>query len=387
MNDPSISIMKDPVTGSHPCSDRIEEVLVRKRHSLSRRDSEEFGIIEMRSTDSNIRARAALRLAARPKNEAIVEVLVDALHDSDRLVRESAALALGHLKVEDAVPELLELWRNDVISNVRQGAQLSLKLIGNEDAKKAIEITDMIETAVDELDFEVLERFVGKENVGNIGGLRHLLSGSDANTRAAAAIGIGLVGNIDANTLESLVHATEDKDRLCRQAACTVLGYLNYDQAISRLASVWKNDFISSVRRSAGRALDRIGGDSAKNAVMETTLLSRAINTLAGEGSGEISSSTEAADDFIKGLTSHDRIVREACCLVLGHLKTTLAAQQLINIWSNDPISNVRRAAENALEKIGGDEAEKAIRLTNAITDEIEQLSRSQLYRAYSIQE
>ena len=41
----------------------------------------------------------------------------------------------------------------------------------------------------------------------------------------------------------------------------------------------------------------------------------------------------------------------------------------------NDAISNVREAAQIALEKIGGDEAKKAMHITKVLSEEIKKLA------------
>ena len=41
----------------------------------------------------------------------------------------------------------------------------------------------------------------------------------------------------------------------------------------------------------------------------------------------------------------------------------------------NDPISNVREAAQVALEKIGGEEAQKAMHITRVLSEEIKALA------------
>ncbi|XP_038059074.1 uncharacterized protein LOC119730313 [Patiria miniata] len=77
-------------------------------------------------------------------------------------------------------------------------------------------------------------------------------------------------------------------------------------------------------------------------------------------------------------LKDKDRLVRESGCLALGHIKAEEAAPQLVNLWRNDAISNVREAAQVALEKIGGEEAKKAMHITKVLSDEIKKLSEAQ---------
>ncbi|XP_033627657.1 protein tirA-like [Asterias rubens] len=74
-------------------------------------------------------------------------------------------------------------------------------------------------------------------------------------------------------------------------------------------------------------------------------------------------------------LKDKDRLVREGGCLALGHIKASEAASELVNLWRNDAISNVREAAQIALEKIGGEEAQKAMHITKVLSEEIKNLA------------
>ncbi|XP_074643068.1 uncharacterized protein LOC141900191 [Tubulanus polymorphus] len=71
-----------------------------------------------------------------------------------------------------------------------------------------------------------------------------------------------------------------------------------------------------------------------------------------------------------------DRLVRESVCLALGHLKVAEAVEPLLDRWRNDPISTVRGAAQLALEKMPGPEAQAAIKVTQVLTDEMTNLRK-----------
>ncbi|XP_005102844.2 uncharacterized protein LOC101856198 [Aplysia californica] len=78
---------------------------------------------------------------------------------------------------------------------------------------------------------------------------------------------------------------------------------------------------------------------------------------------------------LLKSLDDKDRLVREAGCLAMGHLKDSRVVQKLIEMWRNDVISHVREAASAALTEIGGAEAQEAMRVTRILSDEIQTLS------------
>nr|XP_054761800.1 uncharacterized protein LOC129268254 isoform X1 [Lytechinus pictus] len=79
---------------------------------------------------------------------------------------------------------------------------------------------------------------------------------------------------------------------------------------------------------------------------------------------------------LLRLLKDRDRLVRQSCCLALGHMRAKQAVPSLVNLWRNDAISNVREAAHIALEKIGGDEAQEAIHITKVLSEEIKALAQ-----------
>lgn len=92
-----------------------------------------------------------------------------------------------------------------------------------------------------------------------------------------------------------------------------------------------------------------------------------AIISLARTGDQDI----ETVVSLRKCLKAKDRIVREAACLALGSLGVEDAVEELVNLWRNDIISNVREAALAALNNIGGTKANEAIRVTQVLEKEI----------------
>ena len=74
-------------------------------------------------------------------------------------------------------------------------------------------------------------------------------------------------------------------------------------------------------------------------------------------------------------LKDRDRLVRESACVALGRMKAENKVPDLVNVWRNDVISVVRDAAYLALELIGGEEASKAIYVTNILSEEIKSIT------------
>ncbi|XP_062582549.1 uncharacterized protein LOC134244307 [Saccostrea cucullata] len=78
---------------------------------------------------------------------------------------------------------------------------------------------------------------------------------------------------------------------------------------------------------------------------------------------------------LLKCLRDKDRLVREAGCLALGHMKAKMAVPKLLHLWRNDFISHVREAAQAALLQIGGEKVDKAMHITKVLAEEIRLLT------------
>ncbi|XP_013395160.1 uncharacterized protein LOC106162413 [Lingula anatina] len=106
----------------------------------------------IRDQDPNMRAVAALALGRTGTNDfRVIDSLIKALKDEDRLVREATCISLGKLKVMKAIGLLLEVWRNEPIKDVRQAAEKALNLMGGKDAEKAIKVTQVLNSEIQKL--------------------------------------------------------------------------------------------------------------------------------------------------------------------------------------------------------------------------------------------
>ncbi|KAK2158388.1 hypothetical protein LSH36_171g02047 [Paralvinella palmiformis] len=103
----------------------------------------------------------------------------------------------------------------------------------------------------------------------------------------------------------------------------------------------------------------------------------RALASLALAKAGKKSQHIE--NRLIRLLKDEDRLVRESACLSLAHIKCTRAVTDILELWRNDAIKHVREAAELALLRMGGTEAEKAIHITQVLSDEMKQLRESKV--------
>ncbi|XP_019646659.1 PREDICTED: protein tirA-like isoform X1 [Branchiostoma belcheri] len=133
----------------------------------------------------------------------------------------------------------------------------------------------------------------------------------------------------------------------------------------------------SSVRLSAIEDLAKYRSKAVVDALLDLlqdedpNVRAVAAVTLAKSGNAE---DQQVINRLLKTLQDKDRLVRESGCIALGHLRVRQAVPQLVHLWRNDTISTVREAASVSLEKIGGEEAEKAIHMTKVLSEEIKLL-------------
>ncbi|XP_067932665.1 uncharacterized protein [Watersipora subatra] len=133
----------------------------------------------------------------------------------------------------------------------------------------------------------------------------------------------------------------------------------------------------SSVRLDAINNLAKFGSVAVVEALLdllddqEHDVRASACISLAKSKAGDLDMKI---DRLMKCLKDKDRFVRESACIALGYLKANTAVPALLQIWRNDYISSVRDAAELALQQIGGDEVNRAMKMTKVLTAEIQEL-------------
>ncbi|CAH1232801.1 FAM65A [Branchiostoma lanceolatum] len=140
----------------------------------------------------------------------------------------------------------------------------------------------------------------------------------------------------------------------------------------------------SSVRLSAIEDLAKYRSKAVVDALLDLlndsdpNVRAVAAVTLAKSGNAE---DQEVINRLLKTLQDKDRLVRESGCIALGYLRASKAVPQLVHLWRNDTISTVREAASVSLEKIGGEEAEKAIHMTKVLSEEIKLLMQQSMQK------
>jgi len=102
----------------------------------------------------------------------------------------------------------------------------------------------------------------------------------------------------------------------------------------------------------------------------------RTVATLAlGRCVSAVDSFADIVHCLVKMIKDPDRLVRQAACISLGHMRAGDAVKTLVHVWRNEPISDVRNAAHAALERMEGEAARIAIEMTRKLEKEVKSLS------------
>ncbi len=155
------------------------------------------------------------------------------------------------------------------------------------------------------------------------------LKNSDDTIREQAAVKLGELGDLSA--LQALIKVLADPDSDVRYAATTALGKLGGESTIRPLTRLLNHDDDPDVQAAAAIALGKIGFSAPTSALIEQ-------------------------------LNHSDRFVRAGVLNALGRLKASAAVSKIVHIMRNDPISDVRAAAQKALCQIDDNQAKQALR-------------------------
>ncbi|XP_035690300.1 uncharacterized protein LOC118425519 isoform X3 [Branchiostoma floridae] len=186
-------------------------------------------------------------------------------------------------------------------------------------------------------------------------------------------------------TVDNNVLSRESYDEFCFVGGVKLPFWQRvHEQAVESytMREVFQMD--SSVRLSAIEDLAKYRSKAVVDALLDLlndtdpNVRAVAAVTLAKSGNAE---DQEVIKRLLKTLQDKDRLVRESGCIALGYLRAKEAVPQLVHLWRNDTISTVREAASVSLEKIGGEEAEKAIHMTKVLSEEIKLLMQQSMQK------
>ncbi|XP_041348457.1 uncharacterized protein LOC121368014 [Gigantopelta aegis] len=135
-----------------------------------------------------------------------------------------------------------------------------------------------------------------------------------------------------------------DMDSTLRITTIQSLGKFTFPAIVSGLTEMLKDDD-PNIRAVAAIALSKAGKDRR-----------------------------DTVDKLVSLLEDEDRLVRESALLSLGSLKATRAVSHVVDRWRNDPIKNVREAAELALNRMNTEDAKRCIHITEVLSSEMSAL-------------
>lgn len=299
------------------------------------------------------RAAAARALANVDGREALTS-LRRALSDPDAWVRYFAAASLGRQADPLAVPLLDALARHDRMQHVRIAAVDAIGAIGGESVATVLgRLTESDDAVV----ANAAVRALGAVNAPVVlEPLRQALSAPDAERRTAAAEALARWGKEPAVELLRWTSAADGRPDVAR-AAMAALHKIGNGRtpaarlAIAALAEVAADpsrraDAIAAMAQVSEEAIPAIGGClSSRDPHVRRAVI---------EALGRLSHPTASA--YIRGaLEDGDPAVRQAAVATLAGLGTRGLARSFAEIARTDPSAAVRRAAEAALRRGGGD--------------------------------
>ena len=299
--------------------------------------------------------RAALRATAAVRGPGAVELLVRALGDIDALVRLDACVLAGRLAAAEGRTRLADalLARlSDERHGVRAQAARALGLLRVESASYGL-------FAAVERDRDPVVRIAAVEALGRIGGrgappvVRGALErDDDGRVRAAAAVTLGALGPPGPpGPPEALERALTDPSARVRAAAAMGLALVGSDEAVGVLEKTLSGRD-RDLRMEATRALGRIRSGRAREALRGALLHKQPdVRLEAARALGHLGDAASLGG-LAKLARDPDPSVRAAAVEALGRLADPRAAAAIRGSFA-DRVAEVRARAAEAAARTG----------------------------------
>lgn len=268
-------------------------------------------------------ARSEVLEALVRHGPGVAELLIEQLGSEDLEIRKAAAFALGRIGDARAVPALVEALEED--EEIVIAAADALAKIGDPRAFESLL------ARVGDPHAAVRQSVVGALN--SLGSpemparVRPLLSDADPNVRESAVKIAGYFGYAECADL--LLERCLDEDERVRRAAVEHLPYLEDERATPALVHALRHE-TPRVRAAAAAAMAQSEGD-------------------------------EVSTHLIKALADEDSWVRYFAARSLGRQEAVESAEALAALAQGDKSNHVRIAAVEALGRIGGETAVRAV--------------------------
>jgi HEAT repeat protein len=203
---------------------------------------------------------------------------------------------------------------------------------------------------------------LGEQGLADRDGVRALLEASyyasydaDPDVRSAARLALGRMAH-QPQALEQLLawlgesgSGTGDKYADHRSAAAQALGELGDTRCVGALTAAL-TDRSSIVREAAAEALGALGDPQAVDSLVASL---DEIGEAAARALGRLCDS--ACEPLIAALGAENRFTRAAAALALGEIGDSRAAEPLLKALDAEEWDDVRRAAAEAVRKLGTD--------------------------------
>lgn len=289
--------------------------------------------------------------------------LLDLLKDEEPQVRISAAVALKRIdpRQKDAMHVLLEALADE---KVRVEAASAIGSLGA-DAREAVPalVEAMKESWQRVEDAEFLKGLLKRKGIDSDSSER--ANWNEGYFRVNVVHALERSGVNSESVMEVLLRSLKDSEAWVRSAAANALGKLAEEarEAVPLLLKALE-DTDHSVRENAVLALGEIGSGDAKVVRVLVRMLrhpEKRMRANAAEALGNCSLNEEAVEELALALKDPRREVRLQAANALGKLGAgAKGAVPALEEAMSDKVPSVRRAAENALERIGS-EIERAL--------------------------
>ncbi len=381
-------------TGEHPAAsddrpiEQLEQYLKSDQWETRRSAVEALGvsgkteaiplILQALEDEENLVRWKALRALSNFDGPPVIEGLIRALHDPDHLTADAAATELSRIG-EPAVSALIAALSDENV-NVRGNAAEALGRIGSEDAipylvdlledtevpqRETQRICDIAANALRSIGTEqanmALRRWYQTSPDAQQNSIRSLLDLDSLTETDEASHHAALIAFLDTLQEDDWKERHQAAKALRTYARDTLKG-TDDKAAISELAEALNNDE-AMVRWTATEALAWTGDKDAVPALLKRLTDSNWTVRIAAVRALVELSNQDAVPGLVEALKDTHQLVREAVAEALGQLNVhnTRAISELVNIMHADPDEFVRRAATEALGKIGDSELAKEL--------------------------
>jgi len=352
--------------------------------------------------DQTARANAANVIGQLgPAAKSAVPNLAKLLQDKDLTVRVEAALALGEIgpAAKAAVPALLETLKSpevvflepfvlgtlgkigaDAVPDLkatltakeyrqRRGAAYALGLIGPPAADAVKPLGKMLQAPEADLRSLAARALgkIGKDAEETLPLLQELLADKEPGPRIQAAAAYWLIGGLPIG-MPVLVQALKDEDVKVREQACKALVELSGSKRVPPPTALQSAlaDSAPSVRALAAEALGKIGNDATHLLPALRKAFKDTDGTVRASAAIAVWRIEPKAKDVVPALTAwlsdKDQQLRKVAAAALGEIGPDArpAWDKLLELYRDDPVLQVQRAAGIALRQIDLKAAVKA---------------------------